>query len=426
MTLQHALLAWFNIGDCLIFLLVFLLISYILKNKTPPNFPPGPWSVPFLGNVFFGLDFRTIDKLAEEYGSVFSLRRGSEKTVFVSGFRTVKEALVNQGQSFTDRPVSPLFDEIYKGHGLSFTNGYVWHKQKQFALAHLKNFGEGRKTLEFHILKECDFLSEVIREEQGNCLWSTGGGPFDPHEKLNNAVANIIGVLVFGRRFEYGDIRFQKLLRMSAESVSLTGSAGAQLYDSYPRLLKYFPGVHQTIISNYGKLANFLREEIDKHVEDWDPSNPRDYIDCYLMEIEKRKNDTEAGFNKENLVFCTVDLFEGGTETTTNTMRWALLFMMKYMNVQKKVQAEIDRVIGQSRQPTLADRGDMPYTDAVIHEIQRMGNIVPLNMARIASKDTTLGGCCLPKVGQIYLDCSRDNDTNVSLKNHPHELCCIE
>ncbi|XP_035268406.1 cytochrome P450 2J2-like isoform X2 [Anguilla anguilla] len=393
----YTLLAWLDIKGCLLTCFVILLVADIIRNKNPPNFPPGPWPLPFLGNVFTGVDYKTMDKLAEEYGSVFSLRRGSEKTVFVSGFRTVKEALVNQGQSFTDRPVSPLFDEIYKGHGLSFTNGYVWHKQKQFALAHLKNFGEGRKTLEFHILKECDFLSEVIREEQGNCLWSTGGGPFDPHEKLNNAVANIIGVLVFGRRFEYGDIRFQKLLRMSAESVSLTGSAGAQLYDSYPRLLKYFPGVHQTIISNYGKLANFLREEIDKHVEDWDPSNPRDYIDCYLMEIEKRKNDTEAGFNKENLVFCTVDLFEGGTETTTNTMRWALLFMMKYMNVQKKVQAEIDRVIGQSRQPTLADRGDMPYTDAVIHEIQRMGNIVPLNMARIASKDTTLGGCCLPK-----------------------------
>lgn len=63
-----------------------------------------------------------------------------------------------------------------------------------------------------------------------------------------------------------------------------------------------------------------------------------------------------------------------------------------------KVQAEIDRVIGQTRQPTMADRPNLPYADAVIHEIQRMGNIVPLNGLRMAAKDTTLGGYFIPKV----------------------------
>lgn len=64
----------------------------------------------------------------------------------------------------------------------------------------------------------------------------------------------------------------------------------------------------------------------------------------------------------------------------------------------EKVQAEIDAVIGQSRQPTLADRPNLPYTDAVIHEFQRMGNIVPLGFPKMASKDTTLGGYFIPKV----------------------------
>lgn len=64
----------------------------------------------------------------------------------------------------------------------------------------------------------------------------------------------------------------------------------------------------------------------------------------------------------------------------------------------EKVQAEIDRVIGQSRQPTMADKPNMPYTDAVIHEFQRMGNIVPAGFPKMASKDTTLGGYFIPKV----------------------------
>lgn len=71
--------------------------------------------------------------------------------------------------------------------------------------------------------------------------------------------------------------------------------------------------------------------------------------------------------------------------------------MMHYPEIQEKVQAEIDRVIGQSHQPTMADRPDLPYTDAVIHETQRMGNIVPLGFPKMASKDTTLAGYFIPK-----------------------------
>ncbi|XP_010785342.1 cytochrome P450 2D9-like, partial [Notothenia coriiceps] len=53
--------------------------------------------------------------------------------------------------------------------------------------------------------------------------------------------------------------------------------------------------------------------------------------------------------------------------------------------------------IGQSRQPSMADRSNLPYTEAVIHEIQRMGNIIPLNGLRMATKDTTLGDYIIPK-----------------------------
>lgn len=64
----------------------------------------------------------------------------------------------------------------------------------------------------------------------------------------------------------------------------------------------------------------------------------------------------------------------------------------------EKVHAEINSVIGSSRDPSISDRENMPYTNAVIHEIQRMANIIPLNVVHMASRDTKLGDYSIPKV----------------------------
>ncbi|XP_036409838.1 cytochrome P450 2J2-like [Megalops cyprinoides] len=385
--LLYSFLDCLDVKGFLLFLCVFLILADVLRNRNPPQFPPGPWRIPFLGNILINHDHKSIHKLAEKYGDVFTLRIGSKKMVFVSGYKMVKEVLVNQGDNFLDRPVSPLYLDIFKGYGLSSTNGYRWRRQRQFAVSHLKNFGEGRKMLEFHILQECSFLCEAIREQQGRF--------FDPHVTINNAVANVIGSLVFGHRISYGNTDFQNLLQMSAESIRLAGTY-VQLYDAFPGLMKRLRGPHETIVSNYARLTAFLKKEIERHKKDWDPFDHRDFIDAYIGEIDKRKNDTEAGFCTDNLAYCTLDLFEAGTETLTNTLRWALLFIIKYPHVQKKVHDEIDRVIGPSRPPSLKDRISMPYTDAVVHEVQRMGDILPLNVPRVAKKDTPLGQYVIP------------------------------
>ncbi|KAM9358237.1 cytochrome P450 2J2-like [Symphorus nematophorus] len=368
---------------------VVLLLTDVIRNWRPHSFPPGPWAVPFLGNVFTGVDFNTMQKLAQEYGPVFSLRRGSQWMVFISGYKMVKEALVNQLDSFVDRPIIPLFHATFKGLGIALSNGYLWKKQRKFANTHLRYFGEGQKSLEKHIDVESSFICEAFKDEQGK--------PFNPQYIITNGVSNIISSVVFGHRFEYSDQSFRKILELDNEAVVLAGSARAQLYDAFPGLLQYLPGPHQTVIGNYKEIMTFLKKEVEKHKDEWNPDDPRDFIDVYLAEMEKKKEDPQAGFNIESLLVCTLDLIEAGTETTSTTLRWALVYMLHYPQIQEKVQAEIDRVIGQSRQPNMADRPNLPYTDAVIHEVQRMANIVPFGFPKMASKDTTLGGYFIPK-----------------------------
>uniref|UniRef100_A0A4W4FW51 Cytochrome P450, family 2, subfamily AD, polypeptide 3 n=1 Tax=Electrophorus electricus TaxID=8005 RepID=A0A4W4FW51_ELEEL len=393
----HYFLDYADFKFSLIVIFLLLLITDIIRNKNPPSFPSGPWPLPFVGNVFTGLDFRTIDKLAEKHGEVFSLRWGSEKTVFLSGYKMVKEALVTQLDSFSDRPVVPLFHKIFKGLGIIGSNGHLWRMQRKFAITHLRYLGEAKKNLEMSIQQESVFLCEAFKEERG---------PFEPKFLLISAVSNIISSLMFGHRFDYHNECFQNILRLDTEAIVLSGSPQALLYNAFPHLFDYLPGPHQKIFSNYEKIVNFLKDEIKEHKEHLDPSDSQDYIDAYLVEMEKKKSDPEAGFNMETLVVATLDMLEAGTESTATTLRWGLLFMMKYPQIQEKVQAEIDQVIGQSRQPNLADRANMPYTEAVIHETQRMGNIIPLGFPKRACKDTILGGYFIPKGTSVTVSLS--------------------
>ncbi|KAM4042275.1 cytochrome P450 2K1-like isoform 2-T2 [Anomaloglossus baeobatrachus] len=108
------------------------------------------------------------------------------------------------------------------------------------------------------------------------------------------------------------------------------------------------------------------------------------------------KPDPELYFHDENLTSLLLDLLSAGIETSATTMRWALLLMMKYPKIQKNVQKEIEKVIG-SAKPQMAHRKHMPYTYAVIHEVQRFANVVPTNLPHMTTQDVTLNGFFLPK-----------------------------
>ena len=62
-----------------------------------------------------------------------------------------------------------------------------------------------------------------------------------------------------------------------------------QLYNTFPSLLHYFPGSHNTIFKNMTEQRKFILEEIKKHQESLDLNNPQDFIDYFLIKMEKVK-----------------------------------------------------------------------------------------------------------------------------------------
>ncbi|XP_073529544.1 uncharacterized protein [Phyllobates terribilis] len=361
------------------------------KERVHPNYPPGPKPWPIIGNIL-NLNVRkpylSFQELAKTYGPVYSLKIGAQEMVVLSGYDIVKEALVNQAEVFADRPKVPVLMDFSKGYGIIISNGHSWKAMRRFTLSTLRDFGMGTRTIEDKINEETNYLMTIFQSYKGE--------PFNNTMIMNTAVCNIIVSILFGHRFDYDDQKLHRLLKIVMENAKIIGSPMALLYNAFPSVMRWIPGTHKSVQQNTNELHLFIKEIFTKQRNKLDVNDQSSFIKSYLVMQKEEKPTPEIYFHDENLTSLVADLFAAGMETTSTTLKWALLLMMKYPEIQTNVQKEIETVIG-SAEPQMVHRKQMPYTDAVIHEIQRFANLVPTNVPHQTTQDVTLRGFFLPK-----------------------------
>ncbi|MBN3303132.1 CP2U1 protein, partial [Amia calva] len=308
----------------------------------------------------------------------------------------VRDALVNHADVFSDRPDVPLITIITKQKGIVFAPyGPVWRQQRKFSHSTLRRFGLGKLSLEPSVLEELVFIkSEFLR------LGGDGGEPFNPAPVVSNAVSNVICSLSFGRRFHHQDQEFRTLLGLMSRGLEISVNSSAFLINICPWLYHLPLGCFRELRKVERDITAFLKDIIAQHRAGLDSTAPRDFIDMYLLELDQHGQEGGAGdssFSEDYLFYIIGDLFIAGTDTTTNTLLWSLLYMALHPQVQEKVQAEIASVVGPDRVPSLTDKADLPFTEATIMEVQRMTVVVPLSIPHMASETTTFQGYTIPK-----------------------------
>ncbi|XP_047430412.1 cytochrome P450 2K4-like [Mugil cephalus] len=379
--------------------LVVLLLTYIIFFNTQEHRkePPGPTPLPILGNLL-QLDikrpYQTFLELSKKYGSVFTIYMGTQKVVVLAGYKTVKEALVNHDEEFGERSPLRNLDRLTQGHGVLWSNGNTWKELRRFTLTNLRDYGMGKKACEDKITEECHQLMKVIEKFKGE--------PFDTTQPVTFAVSNIISSMVYGSRFEYNDPEFTSMVDRANKSIQLIGSPSMQLYSLFPWLGKLIANkkeLEQLFLAN--KTQNL--QLFSRLKETLNPQMCRGFVDAFLVRKQhlEESQGTDNIFNERNLMMTVFNLFGAGTETTATTLRWALLLMAKYPKIQEKVHEELSRVIG-DRQARVEDRKNLPFTDAVIHETQRFGNIVPASLPHRTSKDVTFQGYFIKKGTTVF------------------------
>ncbi|XP_069347591.1 cytochrome P450 2D17-like isoform X3 [Eulemur rufifrons] len=347
-------------GDVLVPLALALAIFLFLvdlmhrRPRWAARYPPGPMAWPGLGNVL-QVDFQDIaysfGQLRRRFGDVYSLQLAWTPAVVLNGLEAVREALVKHNEDTADRPPSPISEHL--GYGPN---------------------AEAR--------------------------------PFSPNALLNKAVGNVIASLTYGRRFEYDDRSFLRLMELVEKQHHQESGYLMQVVMAFPVLLR-IPGLAGKVISAQKAVMALLDELVTEHRMTRDPAQPpRDLTDAFLAEVEKGKGNPNSSFNHENLRLVVAELFSAGMVTTSTTLAWALLLMILHPDVQRRVQQEIDEVIGKVRRPEMGDQAHMPFTTAVIHEVQRFADIVPLGLPHMTSRDIEVQGFLIPKGTTLFTNLS--------------------
>ncbi|KAG7280127.1 hypothetical protein CRUP_003754, partial [Coryphaenoides rupestris] len=258
------------------------------------------------------------------HGNVYSLFLGGRLAVFLHGLQVIRQALVTQGADFAGRPQGLMINHVTENKGLIMANyGPVWKEHRRFVLASLKTFGLGE--------------------------------PVDPTSLIHSAASNVICSVLFGERFEYGDEIHTLIINSFKENAQVANGAWAAIYDGFPALRR-LPLPFQKVFKNFDIIKKHIRGVVEQHKSSHVPGDPRDVIDCYLDEMEKRKQD--GLLDEERLVMLLLDLHFAATDTTANTILSGILYLATHRDVQ--------------------DRHQMPFVMATVHETVRLANIAPL------------------------------------------------
>uniref|UniRef100_A0A8C3MIV5 Uncharacterized protein n=1 Tax=Geospiza parvula TaxID=87175 RepID=A0A8C3MIV5_GEOPR len=358
-------------------LVVCLLILQFLKLQwMRTQLPPGPVPLPIIGNLWL-LDFKlrreTLSELTNIYGNIYTLWMGQTPLVVLNGYKAVKDGIVTHSEEVSGRPLTPFYRDMMGEKGIFLTNGHTWKQQRRFGMTIIRSLALGKNNLEHQIQREASHLVDIFTNTEGKFTRTTTLR----HLISLTCVCCLPSQFGCSRVVVTSQLSGNQKWHLTLFAFCLT----PQLYDAFPWLMHHLPGPHQEVFAYNHFMHRLVMEEVEAH-ERQNTGDPQDLIDFYLAQITKTKDDPSSTFNKENMVQTVVDLLLGGTETTSTTLLWALLYMVQYPEIQEKVQREIEAVLEPSHVISYEDRKQLPYTNAVIHEALRYSNVTSVGKSK--------------------------------------------
>ncbi|XP_076356882.1 cytochrome P450 1A1-like [Tachypleus tridentatus] len=352
----------------LVGLLTFIVIRHFVKRM---KYPPGPFPLPIVGNLLaFRDDTPQFIKMIEwqkKFGPVFTLWFGSRPVIVVNNWDATREALTIRKNDVIGRNKT-IMGEMFKqeNEDIMFADySPEWEVLRKIAHSAVRKYAISEE------------LAELVRD----------------------VVDSSVRKMLEGKSalYEETDQDFIKL--KEPNELILIEFGGGIPGDLIPLLRIFTFHKEWKIKKAMDEYNTVLKREFVEHKKSYKTDTVRDFTDAVLAakeEAEKEGKSSVEYLKDGNLIQVISDLFVAGTDTSQLMLRWMILLLGNYPNIQKQMYEEIESALG-NRAPVQEDKHLCPYTSAFIMESLRFGTVAPFGLDHRTTVDTEINGYKIPK-----------------------------
>ncbi|KAL3459690.1 cytochrome P450 [Aspergillus heterothallicus] len=368
---------------------VAVIIRILMIGRRPKNYPPGPPTLPLLGNIHqmpthdAHLQF---EKWAHEYGPVYSLMLGTQCLIVLSSDEAVKELLDRRSGIYSDRQEMYIGQVLCSGGLRLLMMGYgpTWRMFRKMVHG-LLNVVTSKSYVPYQMLENKQMLYEFLTQPDD----------FLKHiRRYSNALTT---TMVFGWRTPtYEDQKMKQLFDGFSEFAAINQTGAAAFIDFFP-LLRKLPAF---LLPTQNKARELHKHEKALYKGHWlkakDDIRNNNIKPCFCIGMyEAQKRD---GFSDDQAAYISGTLLEAGSDTTSSTLYAFVQAMLLFPDVQRKAQEEIDHVVGPGRLPVMDDLADLNYIRACMKETLRwMPTTILGAVPHAVTQDDEYMGYFIPK-----------------------------
>ncbi|KAJ7100794.1 cytochrome P450 [Mycena belliarum] len=381
----------------LLALAVGLLGLFIWLRKVgsrEPGLPPGPPTVPLLGNLhIFPTEFAhyKFTEWARQYGGFYSLKVGPGTAIVLTDAAAVKELMDKRSATTVDRPPTHVAEVVAGGLNLVLAR-YTenWRTLRRTAHAILTPQASARH-LPIQLAEATQLLHDIIRQPES----------FYTH--IRRYSSSVIMSVLYGKRAPRYETPETTAFFKAQHEWELVLEPGATPPVDLIPILKYVPARFAKWKRDCMKTRKLQRDLYFGLLDETKERMGRGEENGSYME-EVLMKQAEFGMDREITGYLGGVLIEGGSDTTSSYLQSLVMALIAFPEAQRKAHEEIDRVIGQHRMPTLDDLEDLPYIRAMILETHRFRPVAPLMIPHATLAAEEYNGYVIPEGATIFVN----------------------
>ncbi|XP_076948781.1 cytochrome P450 76T24-like isoform X1 [Bidens hawaiensis] len=380
----------------ILFIFTYAITTTISRHRNS-RLPPGPYPLPLIGNLLHlgNNPHHSLATLSKRYGPLMSLKLGTITTIVVSSPDIAKEFFQTHDNSFSGRVTIDVTRALdHNKYSMVFLSaGDHWRRLRRISKEYMFSMQrlDASETLRQKKVKELiDHVNQCCTSEKGVNI---GGLAF-------TTSLNILSNFMFSIDFApYDSLSSQEFKDDVWALLEVAGKPN--IADLFPILKSFDPqGLFRRANVYVKRILTIIDRVIDQRVQTRSTSSTKDDVLDVFLNLNQMD---ESSFSRNDMRHLFLDLFIAGTDTTSSTLEWAMVELIRNPDKLELARSEVTKLMKHNENILQeSDLSQLPYLQAVIKETLRLHPSVPFLIPHQSIRDVEIQGFIVPKKAQIF------------------------